>query len=87
MDSDAADAARAFWKWYELYINKQFGSDTIYYQEQYKAKYSGKYGWDLHKIYGPMYSVYATKIIEKFWLKSDDTFSKLCDLDKTLAAK
>lgn len=87
MDSDAADAARAFWKWYELYINKQFGSDTIYYQEQYKAKYFEKYGWDLHKIYGPMYSFYATKLIEEFWLKSDDTFSKLCGLDKTLAAK
>ena len=87
MNSDAADAARAFWKWYELYINKQFGSDTIYYQEQYKAKYFGKYGWDLYKIYGPMYSVYATKLIEEFWLKFDGRFSKLCDLDKTLAAK
>ncbi|MGN0006739.1 MAG: hypothetical protein ACI35T_01425 [Alistipes sp.] len=100
MDKDACDAAALYWKWYGKCCVAPYASETIYFQKQYEAKYGTKYGWDLTKIYGPMYSDYARRLITTFWFDKlriyderykawEDCymFDKLCVLDRELAAR
>lgn len=68
MDKEACAAAELYWKWFEKFVDAADAPETVYLQKQYEAKYGGKYGWDLTKIYGPMYSDYAGRLIKKFWL-------------------
>lgn len=101
MDKEACAAAKLYWKWFEKFILYAADApETVYLQKQYEAKYGGKYGWDLSKIYGPMYSDYAGRLIKTFWLdnlrvfnlKYDiwcdcNMFEPLCRLDRRLAAR
>lgn len=100
MNKVACDAADLYWKWFEKFSCAPDAPETLYLQKQYEAKYGRKYGWDLAKIYGPMYSDYAGRLIKTFWLndlrvfdhkhevwRDCNMFYHLCELDRGLAAK
>ena len=87
MDKDACDAAELYWKWYRYERINPHASETVFVQKQYEAKYGVKYGWDLTKIYGPMYSDYAETLIRHFWLDEEWLFDRLCLLDLRLGIR